>query len=217
MKTLDFTQLSSALLDVLKNKGTDIVNRNLLSSTRAVGDAVQTFITTVALPEVLKEHSIDVNDAFSRRAMEDAAFFDGDGNYFAVDVKTHNKSTTFNMPNLISVRSLAKFYQNNDRNYFCLLIVEYDVVDGHIKYESCRFQPIEGLSWECLTLGALGWGQIQIANANKIIYLEAAKINRKQWMITMCEQLALFYDEEILKIGERKSWFAQIKQSWKNR
>ena len=39
--------------------------------------------------------------------MEDLAFKDLNGKYYAMDVKTHNLDTNFNMPNLISVKRLA--------------------------------------------------------------------------------------------------------------
>ena len=41
--------------------------------------------------------------------MEDFAFTDADNNYYAIDCKTHDIDTHFNMPNLISVRRLANF------------------------------------------------------------------------------------------------------------
>ena len=73
------------------------------------------------------------------------------------------------MPNLISVRRLARFYEN-DTNTYLLLIVEYELTPAGLHYTGCHFYPIEHIRWECLTLGALGWGQIQIANANHILF-----------------------------------------------
>ena len=166
------------VLKLLNDKGQQIVNKRSLNSPRAVGDAVQLFLSEKGglkrcIPkEFLKSFETD----FERRSMEDMAFFDKNNQYYAVDCKTHNLSTSFNMPNLISVRRLANFYKN-DENTFCILIVAYDVEDGKINYKECFFKPIEAFSWDCLTIGALGWGQIQIANANKLIFNEA--INRK--------------------------------------
>ena len=37
------------------------------------------------------------------------------------------------------------------------------------KFTDCIFVPIEFLDWNCLTLGNLGFGQIQIANSNNVI------------------------------------------------
>jgi len=97
--------------------------------------------------------------------MADLAFNDREGNYYVIDVKTHRLDTKFNMPNLTSVQRLARFYED-DKNYFVILAVAYSVVELQIKVERVHFVPIEFLSWDCLTIGALGWGQIQIANSN---------------------------------------------------
>lgn len=204
------------VLKLLNDKGQQIVNKRSLNSPRAVGDAVQLFLSEKGglkrcIPkEFLKSFETD----FERRSMEDMAFFDKNNQYYAVDCKTHNLSTSFNMPNLISVRRLANFYKN-DENTFCILIVAYDVEDGKINYKECFFKPIEAFSWDCLTIGALGWGQIQIANANKLIFNEV--INRKEWMLQLCNNIEMFYDEEISKIDERKNWFNDIKDYWRKR
>lgn len=205
-----------SVLELLNEKGRHIVNGRSLHSPRAVGDAIQEFLGEQnglrrCLPQNML-HSFE-ND-FERRSMEDMAFYDVNHRYYAVDCKTHNLSTVFNMPNLISVRRLANFYKN-DTNVFCILIVEYEVKDNYISYTNCHFKPIEAFSWDCLTIGALGWGQIQIANANVLKFEK--KIGRKTWMLQLCDYLDTFYDEEIYKIEERKLWFKDIKEYWKQK
>ena len=96
-----------------------------------------------------------------------------------------------------------------------LVIISYNVVNGKLNYSECHFKRIESFDWSCLTLGALGWGQIQIANANKLFFVE--QTSRKSWMLSLCDKLEAFYDEEIGKIGERKLWFSNIKDYWENR
>jgi hypothetical protein len=186
-----------------------------MSSPRSIGDAVQEFLAQRGLAEALAEIGIShIDSDFSRRSMEDIAFEDNSGNYYAVDVKTHNLSTQFNMPNLISVRRLANFYRN-DSNTFCILMVSYEVVDNKLEYRECNFKPIEAFSWDCLTFGALGWGQIQIANANTLIFDE--NVSRKQWMLNMYDKLEIFYNKEIGKIAEHKDWFSKIRQEWESK
>jgi hypothetical protein len=97
--------------------------------------------------------------------MADLAFEDDNGFYYVIDVKTHRLSTKFNMPNLTSVERLARFYES-DKNVFAVLMVAYDVEGTRVEVERVTFVPIEFLGWDCLTIGALGWGQIQIANSN---------------------------------------------------
>lgn len=204
------------VLDLLKREGTSLLSSHSVSSPRAVGDAVQEFLASenglcTCLP---KEFLKQFESGFERRSMEDMAFYSVDGKYFAVDCKTHNKQTAFNMPNLISVQRLAKFYEN-DTNTFCILIVEYSVNGDKLEYTHCHFKPIESFSWDCLTFGALGWGQIQIANANILQFNQPT--DRKQWMLELCKRIDVFYQEEISKIGDRRKWFDNIKKHWENK
>ena len=212
---MDLNELSNKILEIHNRDAQTIVSVNSMSSPRSIGDAVQEFLAQRGLAEALAEIGIShIDSDFSRRSMEDIAFEDNSGNYYAVDVKTHNLSTQFNMPNLISVRRLANFYRN-DSNTFCILIVSYEVVDNKLEYRECNFKPIEAFSWDCLTLGALGWGQIQIANANDLQFNQLT--SRKRWMLDMCDKLETFYDEEIGKIVERKDWFSKIRQDWESK
>lgn len=217
MDEFNLDNIAQAILSNLRDNAANIVTGSSLSSPRAVGDAVQEYLGDQGLATVLSAYGIDVTSEFGRRAMEDMAFKDQNDNYYAVDVKTHNVDTDFNMPNLISVKRLATFYKNDNKNNFCILIVSYKVIDGNITYQNCFFKRIENFNWSCLTLGALGWGQIQIANANNLSFLENDSTIRKSWMLKLCDKLFTFYDEEISKIGERKTWFCSIKSYWESK
>ena len=63
-------------------------------------------------------------------------------------------------------------------------MISYDVEGTRAIIEDVRFIPIEFLGWDCLTIGALGWGQIQIANSNRITI--NPHYSRKRWMIELC-------------------------------
>jgi len=143
--------------------------------------------------------------------MADVAFTDAAGIYHVVDVKTHRTDTKFNMPNLTSVERLARFYES-DSNCFVVLFVSYKIDGNRVIVSEVRFVPIEFLGWDCLTIGALGWGQIQIANSNDITL--KPRYSRKKWMLEMCEALLQFYPREIAKIGERICRFEQVKTLW---
>ena len=204
-------QIETNIVHALNQKAKNILSPVSLRSPRAVGDAVQEFLTqhlSSCIPAGIV-HTYETG--FQRRSMEDMAFDDKNGYYYAIDAKTHNINTNFNMPNLISVRRLANFYMN-DKNFFNILIVEYEVKNSQIHYTKCHFRPIEQFSWDCLTFGALGWGQIQIANSNHLIF--DTQKTRKQWMIKMCELIDVFYYVELGKITERKNWFCTIKDFW---
>lgn len=196
------------------SKVPEFQNKRVNNSPRAIGDTVQEVIGEI-LPSCFPEGLIDEFSAdFARRAMEDLAFSDVDGNYYLIDVKTHNISTEFNMPNLTSVKRLARFYED-DRNYFVVLLVEYKVENGCLTFTKARFVPIEHLEWSCLTIGALGWGQIQIANSN-IININR-NTTRAEWMISLCDALDIFYPKEIAKISSRISYFQSVREYWEKR
>lgn len=192
----------------------DFQNRRITNSPRAIGDTVQEAIGEL-LPYCFPDGLLgDFSADFARRAMADVAFTDVDGNYYLIDVKTHNTSTQFNMPNLTSVNRLARFYEA-DSNYFVILLIEYSVENGHLTFTGAHFIPIEHLEWSCLTIGALGWGQIQIANSNNV---EVNRNNtRVDWMLSLCDALDIFYPNEIAKISERLNYFQSVRAYWEAR
>lgn len=195
------------------NPHEDFLSKETVSSTRAAGDAIQGILADnfdVLLGGLCGTYSAE----FARRAMADIAFTDNDGFYNVVDVKTHRLDTHFNMPNLTSVERLARFYKD-DNNYFVVLTVAYTVKGTKVKVDKVHFVPIEFLSWECLTIGALGWGQIQIANANKIIV--HPKYSRKKWMLEFCDVMLDFYPKEIEKIDKRIKHFQNVKNAWEQK
>lgn len=192
----------------------DFQNRRITHSPRAIGDTVQEVIGEL-LPSCFPEGVLgDFSADFARRAMADVAFTDIDGNYYLVDVKTHNTSTQFNMPNLTSVQRLARFYED-DRNYFIVLLIEYSTESEQLQFTNVRFIPIEHLEWSCLTIGALGWGQIQIVNSN-IVHVNRNN-TRVDWMLSLCDALDIFYPKEIAKITERIDYFQTVRAFWEDK
>ena len=193
------------------NEQEEFLSGSTVKSTRAAGDAIQDILSTHFQSIVGEAHCLNYSSAFARRAMADLAFEDGDKCYYVVDVKTHRTSTKFNMPNLTSVERLARFYED-DNNYFVILYIGYDVQGLRVVVTDVKFVPIEFLDWECLTLGALGWGQIQIANANRIVI--KPRNSRKAWMLELCDTLFDFYPREIAKINHRIEYFKKVRAFW---
>ena len=207
-------QIIERNLKELLNSCKDFDNPRIIASPRAVGDMVQEILAekmNSCFPSgIIKEF----NGSFARRAMADVAFTDSADNYFVVDIKTHNKNTDFNMPNLTSVERLSRFYED-DKNYFVIVLAEYQSDGSKISFDSVRLFPIEHLKWDCLTIGALGWGQIQIANA-RIVHIDRAQ-KRKNWMINLCDLLDIFYPKEIDKIRNRIDHFSKIRAFWESK
>lgn len=193
------------------NQQDDFLSESTAKSTRAVGDAIQDILAenceTILGPEVCSNYSA----SFARRSMADLAFEDVNSCYYVVDVKTHRESTKFNMPNLTSVERLARFYED-EKNYFVILMVAYDVAGTRAEVSRVSFVPIEFLGWDCLTIGALGWGQIQIANSN--IMTINPGYSRRKWMVELCDTLLQFYPREIGKIHKRIEYFEKVRARW---
>jgi hypothetical protein len=195
--------------DVL-NEQADFLSADTAESTRAAGDAIQSIIEdnfAAILGDLVGEYSA----SFARRAMADLAFKDKVSNYCVVDVKTHREGTAFNMPNLTSVDRLARFYED-DSNYFVMLMIKYAVVGTKVTVQQVHFVPIEHLKWDCLTIGALGIGQIQIANSKHIEIDPSQK--RRAWMLEFCDTMLTFYPKEISKITKRIGKFEKVKEFW---
>lgn len=197
----------------LINSQPEFMSERTALSTRATGDAIQEILSEkfeTLLGKVCKEYSAD----FARRAMADLAFKDMDGIYYVVDVKTHRKEEGFHMPNLTSVERLARFYED-DMNYFVVLSVSYQINGTRVAAEDVHFVPIEFLSWKSLTIGALGWGQIQIANSDVIEVVPG--YSRRKWMLELCDTLFEFYPREISKINRRIDRFRTVKEFWEKK
>jgi|SRR5579875_2231702 len=205
--------LEIQVLNFLNAKVNDFP-QSTLRSPRAVGDIAQAMVSEnferIAPAGLISRYSA----TFARRAMADLAFEDRDNYYYVIDVKTHLRSAKFNMPNLTSVERLARFYED-DRNYFVIMLLAYDVSASGLRFERVNFVPIEFLTWNCLTIGALGWGQIQIANSNMVEITPL--FSRRAWMLEMCHTLLEFYPREISKIGERIAYFEAVRSRWEAR
>lgn len=193
------------------NEQEPFLSSRTIGSQRAVGDAIQSLLAEHLSELVGADHCVNYTADFPRRSMADMAFEDNDGCHYFVDVKTHRLGTAFNMPNLTSVERLARFY-SKDANFFVVLLVSYEVKESQVIAAAVTFAPIEFLDWGCLTIGALGWGQIQIANASSVIVNQSYP--RKDWMLQMCERLLQFYPRELSKIEKRIEYFREVQGSW---
>lgn len=208
-----YINVAESLKSYLNQEVPDFLSEQTIGSTRGVGDAIEGIIAEkfdVFLGNWCKEY----NKSFARRAMADLAFRDTEDFYCVVDVKTHREDTKFNMPNLTSVERLSRFYED-DLNIFALIMVKYKLEKYKVVVSEVKFAPIEFLDWDCLTVGALGWGQIQISNSNKISVNNG--YSRKKWMLNLCDIMLEFYPKEILKINDRIVRFETVKNVWEQK
>jgi hypothetical protein len=210
--TGDYQKLQKEIREFL-NSQPDFLSAQTAASPRAVGDAIQSILSE-NFRSLLGNRCKDYSADFARRAMADLAFTDQDDFYYYVDVKTHRLDTKFNMPNLTSVERIARFYED-DKNYFVMLMVKYLIKQTKARVQEVHFISIEFLAWDCLTIGALGWGQIQIADA-KVIKINEG-YSRRKWMLELCDVMLDFYPKEIGKIKNRIEYFKQVKRRWEKK
>jgi hypothetical protein len=208
----DYQAIQQGIRDLINNSE-DFLTVRTAQSPRAAGDAIEDVVAT-SFGKILGDHCGEYSANFARRAMADLAFKDQNGLYYIVDVKTHRIDTHFNMPNLTSVDRLSRFYED-DSNFFTLLLISYKIEGVAATVTNVTFVPIEFLSWNCLTIGALGWGQIQIANSNNVTVNHG--YSRKQWMLEFCDVMLEFYPKEIAKIGDRALRFERVRAFWQSK
>ncbi len=207
-----YLEVAAALKDYI-NSVPDFLSAQTARSTRAAGDAIENVIAE-KFESFLGDWCKEYSSGFARRAMADVAFKDSEDFYCVVDVKTHREDTKFNMPNLTSVQRLSRSYED-DANVFALIMVKYQLEQHAVVATEVIFAPIEFLDLDCLTVGALGWGQIQIANSNRIVLND--RYSRRDWMLTLCDIMLQFYPREILKIQERATRFEEVKSYWEQK
>ncbi len=196
------------------NKHEDYLSPGTAHSTRAAGDAIEKILCN-NFQEILGSLCTEYREKFERRAMADFAFKDKQNFNCFVDVTTHREDTKFNMPNITSPRKLAQYYED-DLNYFVTLHIKYKLHGIRATVSKVIFVPIEFLNWDCLTVGALGWGQIQIANSNYISI--RSRYSRKKWMLELCNYMQKFYPKEIDKIRKtRIPYFKRLKHHWEQK
>lgn len=161
-----YDELKARIETFLRGRRSFIVSEEFRRSTRGVGDAIEGLVVD-QFGNIAKGLIDSFDTDFTRLAMEDVSFRIGN-KYYAVDVKTHRDEPGFHMPNLISVKRLMDFY-GDDNNHFVVSMIQYRLTDpGGLEDVVVDFEPIEWFDWDCLRIGALGWGQLQFKNASDI-------------------------------------------------
>lgn len=201
-----YDELKARIETFLRGRRSFIVSEEFRRSTRGVGDAIEGLVVD-QFGNIAKGLIDSFDTDFTRLAMEDVSFRIGN-KYYAVDVKTHRDEPGFHMPNLISVKRLMDFY-GDDNNHFVVSMIQYRLTDpGGLEDVVVIFEPIEWFDWDCLRIGALGWGQLQFKNASDI------RINRGQtrrdWLWSFTEELREHYAKEQHKTKQRLKYLERF-------
>ena len=202
--------LEGELLRRLIESSAQVLNSRTSASTRAAGDAIERIVGNL-LPELLSDVNGTWESELGARDRADARVQTIDGTT-DFDIKTHRTGRKFSRSNIISVKRLVDFYEKST-NVFVLVLVTYSVEGSDVTFESCRAFPVEWLSWDSLTLGLLGWGQLQFKTTGS--YKLVDRQNRAEWMTELCDQLLAFYPREISKMVEtRLTFFQRAREKW---
>ena len=190
MKQKLLTKLKNRIDSFLESSELNI-SSNIVNKPRAVAEAFEEHIKS-NFERILENDGTNYQPSTRAKATADLSFEDFEGNYYAIDIKTHCLGK-WGMPNVISYKKLDKFYEH-DTNNFVVLLVEYSILNNKVTVERASLVPIEHLSWTCLAVqGTLG--QIQIKNAEKIV---VDPIDREIW-------LREFYNQVLHGIALKRS------------
>lgn len=192
---MDYAQLEKDILQHLKAKEKDFAA--LATKTpRVMGEVIEDEAKKFAN----KFFGTEATD--TARSMADAKSSELAENYL-FDIKTKCTDRPFSMPNITSIKRLADLYQSL-RNHFVIIIVHYSIRDGSTVSKVQVF-PVEWISWKNLSIGQLGWGQLQLKNPMDI-QLDSTQ-DRIGWYCKFCRKVIDFYENERQKGYKRQGHF----------
>ena len=171
---------------------------------RGIADIIEVKVSNIILK--LKHQSIKESyEAKSKRSIEDVGLVTNDYDDVKIDIKTHDSESELSMPNLISISRLKKFYEN-DRNLLLYVFVKYINYGDSIQILHAQVKTVEQLNWDCLTIGNLGKGQLQVRNMDEISFQN--HMTRNDWMERLSYDVVIYYQSLIKKIQTKwmKEW-----------
>jgi hypothetical protein len=140
---------------------------------------------------IIKENFEQVQDASSRRSIEDIAI----GNVY-VDHKTSDIALDFKMPNMISIDRLRRL----DRE----LIYNFVIYDSRSKSIVNTFAlDVYELNWDYLKIQNLGKGQLQITNMAAFLQAPRSGLTVAEWKAKLRQEARAFY-RKVQRDAERR-------------
>ena len=142
----------------------------------------------------------------SKRSIEDFTILqDKIINYY--DVKAHHiqgNKKGFSMPNLVSIKRLKKLIKDGNKtlNY---IFIDYTRDGNKIMVVDAKVVNIYEIGWSNLTIGSLGYGQLQIKDNNKKV--EIVPYDKESWEMNLKKMATNFYIKQIAKYEKQiKIW-----------
>lgn len=146
----------------------------------------------------LIEEGLVVTDTLSVKSIEDVEI-KYDNNVYKIDIKVHDISKDFSIPNLISIDKARK-YLKKTTNHIIYIFINYKINEDMVKIVDIHVKPIESLDWSYLTIQNLGKGQLQLKSTDNIFFND--NTTRKEWSDKLIKEGKEYYDRLILKVSE---------------
>jgi hypothetical protein len=197
-------KIEKVFLDYLNSKTKEELNLN--ESVRAIGDKVSSIIAN-RIEVIFKKYITEFRVLHNSKKICNVIVKDNSENQYYIDIITHNITKDFVRPNITTVKNIERLYKNS-QNIFLILLVHYNPNLNENFFTKVQLFPIEWLSWECLDIGALGNGQIQIKNSNNIVV--NYDCSKNIWNKEFKNRLMSFYTKQQEKIHKRISQLMEL-------
>ena len=185
------------MIQLLRNTLSDLIGSQIDSDgiqQRGIADKIEESVCNKI--KMINVSGLLVEDASSKRSLEDIQVTDENGNLYKLDIKTHDINADFSMPNMVSVARLLNFYKEESNN-LAYIFVDYKEINNVTEITNITIRLVEELSWDMLAILNLGKGQLQIKDMNsELIFIEP---NREEWINQLKVNMVKHYNKTIIK------------------
>jgi hypothetical protein len=185
------------MVQLLRNTLSELIGNQIDSNglqQRGIADKIEELVCNKI--KTINTNGLLVEDASSKRSLEDIQVTDENGNLYKLDIKTHDINADFSMPNMVSVARLLNFYQTETNN-LAYIFVDYKEENNITEITNITIKLVEELSWDMLAIQNLGKGQLQIKDMNsELIFIEP---NREVWVQQLKVNMIEHYNKTIRK------------------
>ena len=186
------------MIQLLRNTLSELIGSQIDSNSlqqRGIADKIEELVCNKI--KTINTNGLLVEDASSKRSLEDIQITDENNNLYKLDIKTHDINADFSMPNMVSVARLLNFYQTETNN-LAYIFVDYKEENNVTEITNIIIKLVEELSWDILAIQNLGKGQLQIKDMNsELIFIEP---NREVWVQQLKVNMVEHYNKTIRKI-----------------
>jgi len=185
------------MIQLLRNTLSELIGGQIDSNglqQRGIADKIEELVCNKI--KTINTNGLLVEDASSKRSLEDIQVTDENDNLYKLDIKTHDINADFSMPNMVSVARLLNFYQTETNN-LAYIFVDYKEENNVTEITDIIIKLVEELSWDILAIQNLGKGQLQIKDMNsELIFIEP---NREVWVQQLKVNMVEHYNKTIRK------------------